>query len=117
MGDMSPPRKIFDFRPSEIWLLVPFWGETAGVGRPTTNLVIVFEPFKRSHNLKAWLNFALMHRKIFLASYCMYIRLVVALWSCEIQILTVCHCILSYLLWYSTMVIVGSSVCSYVCTD
>ena len=45
-----PPSKIFDFRPSEI-LLVLFWGETARV-------CIVFETFKRSHNLKAWLGFA-----------------------------------------------------------
>ena len=33
------------------------------------------------------------------------------------QILTACHRILSYLLWYSTMVIVGRSVRSYVCAD
>ena len=26
-------------------LLEPFWGETARVGRPTANLVIVFETF------------------------------------------------------------------------
>ena len=31
-------------------LLVPFWGETARVVRPTANLVIVLETFKRSHN-------------------------------------------------------------------
>ena len=50
------------------------------------NLVIVFEAFKRSHNLKAWLRFALQRhqssreaREIFLATYC--IRSVVALWS------------------------------------
>ena len=30
---------------------------------------------------------------------------------------TVCHRILSYLLWYSTMVSVGRSVRSYVCAD
>ena len=53
-------------------LLVPFWVETARVGRPTANLVIVFETFKRSHNLKAWLRFALRHGKILLANYCMY---------------------------------------------
>ena len=35
----------------------------------------------------------------------------------EIQILTVCHRILSYLLWYSTMFSVGRSVRSYVCAD
>ena len=39
-------------------LLVPFRSETARVGRPTANVVIVFETFKRSHNLKAWLRFA-----------------------------------------------------------
>ena len=33
------------------------------------------------------------------------------------QILTVCHPILSYLLWYLTMVDVGCSVRSYVCAD
>ena len=48
---------------------IAFWGETARVGRPTANLVIVFETFKRSHNLKAWLRFAPWRRKIFLASY------------------------------------------------
>ena len=53
-------------------LLVPFWGETARVGRPTANLVIVFETFKRSHNLKAWLHFALRHGKNLSASYCTY---------------------------------------------
>ena len=53
-------------------LLVPFWGETARVGRPTANVVIVFETFKRSHNLKVWLRFALRRGKFFLASYCMY---------------------------------------------
>ena len=36
------------------------------------NLVIVFETFKRSHNLKAWLRFTPRHGKILLASYCMY---------------------------------------------
>ena len=45
-------------------LLVPFWGETARVGRPTANLVIVFETFKCSHNLKAWLRFALRRVKV-----------------------------------------------------
>ena len=30
-GDMSR----FDFRPSKMVFLVPFWGETARVGRPT----------------------------------------------------------------------------------
>ena len=60
-------------------LLVPFWGETARVERPTANLVIVFETFKRSHDLKAWLRFAPRRGKNFLASYCMYS--VVALWS------------------------------------
>ena len=33
------------------------------------------------------------------------------------QILTVRHRVLSYLLWYSTMVSVGRSVRSYVCAD
>ena len=50
-------------------LLVPFWGETARVGRPTANLVIVFETFKCSHNLKAWLRFTPRRGK---ASYWMY---------------------------------------------
>ena len=44
-------------------LLVLFWVETARV---------VFETFKHSHNLKAWLRFTLRRRKIFVASYCMY---------------------------------------------
>ena len=70
-GGTCPPRKILisNFLRS---LLVPFWGETARVGRPTANLVIVFETFKRSHNLKAWLRFAPRRGKTFLASYCMY---------------------------------------------
>ena len=38
-GGHVPPE---NFRPSEIAFL-PFWGETARVGRPTANLVIVFE--------------------------------------------------------------------------
>ena len=46
-------------------LLVPLWGETARVGRPTANIVIVFESFKWSHNLKAWLRFAPRPGKIF----------------------------------------------------
>ena len=54
-------------------------------------------------------------KKKILASYCT--RSVVALWSWETQIQTVCHCIHSYLLWYSIMVSVGHSVRSYVCTD
>ena len=57
MGDISPEENflISDLLRS---LLVPFWGETAGVGQSTTKLVIVFETFKHSHNLKAWLRFA-----------------------------------------------------------
>ena len=51
-------------------LLVPFWGETARFGRPTANLVIVFETFKRSHNLKAWLRFAPRRGRRSSASYC-----------------------------------------------
>ena len=52
-----------------------------------------------------------------LATAC--IHSVVALWSWEIQILTVCHRTLNCLclLWYSTMVSVGCSVRSYVCAD
>ena len=44
------------------------------VGRPTANLVIVFETFKRLNNLKAWLRFAPIRDagKNFFASYCMY---------------------------------------------
>ena len=76
-------------------LLVPFWGETPRVGRPTAKSShCVWSQIKRSHNLKAWLRFALRRGKIFLASYC--ICSVVALWSWEILILTVCHRILSY---------------------
>ena len=45
------------FSISDRSLLVPFLGETARVGRPTANLVIVFETFKHLHNLKAWLRF------------------------------------------------------------
>ena len=52
-----PPGKflISDFLRS---FLVSFWGKIARVGRPTANLVVVFEAFKRSQNLKAWLRFA-----------------------------------------------------------
>ena len=57
VGDMSP-QENFD-------LLVLLWGETARVGRPTANLVIAFETFKCSHNLKVWLRFAPRHGKIF----------------------------------------------------
>ena len=95
---MGASRKIFDFRPSEI-AFGAFWGETAGVGRPTANLVIVF---KRSHNLKAWLP-----GKKVSASYCMY-----SFSSCSVELRdtnTVCRRILSQLLWYSTMVSVGRS--------
>ena len=44
MGDISPEEKflISDLLRS---LLVPFWGETTGVGQSTANLVIVFETF------------------------------------------------------------------------
>ena len=56
-GGHVPPGK-FLISDLLISLLVPFWSETAGVGRLTANLVIVFEAFKRSHNLKAWLRFA-----------------------------------------------------------
>ena len=116
-GGHVPPGKflISDLLRS---LLVPFGGETARVERLTANLVIVFETFKRSHNLKAWLRFAPRRGKTFLATYCMYSfsRCSVELIR-EIQILTVCHRILSYLLWYSTVVSVGRSVRSYVCAD
>ena len=97
-------------------LLVPFWGETARVERLTANLVIVFEIFKRSHNLKAWLRFAPRGGNFFLASYCMYSfsRSSVELRDTNTN---VCHRILSYFLWYSTMVSVGRSVRSYVCAD
>ena len=106
--------------------LMLFWGKIARVRWPTANLVIVFEVFKHLQNLKVWLHFAperlqssrevwRKKKKEILASYCT--RSVVALWSWEIQILTVCHCIHSYLLWYSTMVSVGHSVRGYVCTD
>ena len=94
---------------------MPFWGEIARVGRPTANLVIVFETFKRSHNLKAWLRFATRRGKFFLASYCVY-----SFSPCSVELRdtnTVCHWILSYLLWYSTMVSVGRGVRSYVCAD
>ena len=97
-------------------LLVPFWGETARVGRPTANLAIVFETFKLLHNLKAWLRFAPRRGKFFLASHCMY-----SFSRCSVELrdtnTTVCHRILSYLLWYSTMVTVsvGRS-CVYVVT-
>ena len=37
-----PPRKMFDCRP-EITYGAVFGGETARVGQPTANLVIVFE--------------------------------------------------------------------------
>ena len=72
----------------------------------TANLVIVFETFKRSHNLKAWLRFAPRRGKTFLASYYMY-----SFSHCsaelirEIQILTViesltiCYGIRLWLVW------------------
>ena len=44
---------------------MPFLGETARVGRPNANLVIVFEC---SHILKAWLRFPLRRGKNFLAT-------------------------------------------------
>ena len=94
---------------------MPFGGEIARVGRPTANLVIVFETFKRSHNLKAWLRFAPRRGKIILASYCMYLFS-----RCSVERRdsnTECHRILSYLLWYSTMVSMGRSVHSYICAD
>ena len=51
-----PPKKIFDFRPSEVFLLVLFWGEIARVGQLTAkNVVFVLETFKHSQNLKAWM--------------------------------------------------------------
>ena len=107
-GGTFSPRKFFDFRSSE-----PFWGETARVGRQTANLVIVFETFKCSHILKAWLRFAPRRGKQFLASYCMYLFS-----RCSVELRdtnTVCHWILSHLLWYSIMW--GHSVRSYVCAD
>ena len=51
----------------------------------------------------------------FLASYCMYLFS-----RCSVEQRdsnTECHRILSYLLWYSTMVSVGRGVRSYICTD
>ena len=63
-GGHTPPGKLLI---SDLLskLLVPFWGETASVGRPTANLVIVFETFKRSHKLKPWLRFAPRRGKFF----------------------------------------------------
>ena len=88
-------------------LFVPFWGETATVGRPTANLVIVFETFKRSHNLKVWLCFASRGGKSFLASYCMYSfsRCSVELRDrykyllCVIGSLAICYGIRLWLVW------------------
>ena len=85
-----PPRKIFLISDLLRPFLVPFWGKIARVGRPTANLVIVFEAFKRSQNLKAWLRFApapqrlqssreAREKKRILAGYCT--RSVVSLWS------------------------------------
>ena len=62
-------------------LLVLFWGETARVGQPTANLVIVFETFKRSHNLKAWLHFTPEAREKNFELATAHICSVVALWS------------------------------------
>ena len=78
MEEHVPPGKfsISDLLRS---LLVPSWGKTARVGRPTANLVIVFETFKRSHNLKAWLRFAPREKKFQLATA--RIRSGVALWN------------------------------------
>ena len=90
-----PPRKIFDFRPFEIAFCAALgWNSKIW----TTNFIV----FKRSHNLKAWLRFAPSRRgKKFSASYCTY-----SFSRCSVDlrdwILTVCHRILSYLLWYST---------------
>ena len=81
--------------------------------------IVAFEAFKPSHNFSASLRrgnkAAVRSGKFFLASYC--IRSVVDLLSWEIQTLTVCHLIVNHLLWYSTMVSVGRSVRTYVCTD
>ena len=76
---ICPPEKILISDPLRS-LLVAFWGETARVGRATANLDIVFETFKRSHNLKTCLRFAPRRGKIFQLATAR-IRSVVALWS------------------------------------
>ena len=91
-GGHVPPGKFYLLRS----LLVPFWGETARVGQPTANLVIMFENFEHSHNLMAWLHFAPRHWKRFLVSYCKY-----SFSRCSVELRdtnTVCHRILSNLL-------------------
>ena len=91
--------------------LVPFWGETARVGRLTANLVTVFETFTRSHNLKAQLCFAPRHGKNCLASYWMYS------FSCYSVELRDTNTVSSDPQLFVTMVSVGRSVRSYVCAD
>ena len=74
----------------------------------TANLVIVFETFKHSHNLKAWLRFAReAQEKIFFAacSYCMYsfsrcsVELRDTNTNCVIGSLAICYGIRLWLVW------------------
>ena len=90
-----------------------FGAETAAVGQSTANLVIMFETFNESKDVAPLCSEA--REKKCLASYCMY-----SFSRCTVELRdtnTVCHRMLSYLLWYSTMVSVGHSVRSYVSTD
>ena len=75
-GDISPPEKflISDLLRS---LLVPFWGETARVGRPTVNLVIVFQTSHKLMHDSASLRGAGKNFQLATA----HIHSVVALWS------------------------------------
>ena len=57
MGDMFPQEIFFDFKCSEIIFGAIFGVKQQELDNQLPNLVIVFEAFKHSHNLKAWLCF------------------------------------------------------------
>ena len=88
----APPSRIFDFRPSEIVSGTVLGSNSKSWTTLLPNLVIGFEAFKHSQNLKMWLRFAPQRlqssparrgkkkkENLKLASYCT--RLVGALWS------------------------------------
>ena len=116
-GDMSP-QEDFWFRTFWDRFWCRFGVKQQELDDQLPNLVIVFEALARFKGMAPLRSAEAAKQpwgagKLFLASYC--IRSVVALWSWEIQILTVYHRIVSYLLWYLIMVSVGCSVRSYVC--
>ena len=65
----------------------------------------MFETFKHSHNLKAWLRFAREARENFLASYCMYsfsrcsVELRDTNTNCVVGSLAICYGIRLRLVW------------------